>query len=517
MNDRSSRLEDAAAAARRNLDAARRRFGTRADGELNAYGRWREDHPRLHRTLTVVVALAVLALVVWWLVSDAKKSDLPRGMGGPQPVGVATAVKGPIDVTLNALGTVTPLATVSVRPQVSGQVVRFSFREGQMVKAGDVLAEIDPRTFQAQLDQAKGQLARDNAMLVNARIELKRQRTLMAANATSQQNVDNQTATVKQYEGTVTADAANVAAAQVNFGYTKVTAPVAGRAGIRQVDVGNFVSAGQTTPIVVVTQLQPISVVFTVPEDNIQAIVARFNSGEALQVDAYDRTQTVKLASGRLTAVDSYIDTTTGTVKLRALFDNDDGGLFPNQFVNVRLLVDTLQDQVVIPAAAVQRGASGTYVMVVNNDASDKSKKVVSIRSVTLGVQQADRVAVTKGLLPGETVVTDGADRLRDGGEVTIIGNQKVTDVKAPAGAGAGLSDAERAKRRAAMLQACGSDIKKYCDGKTGREAMMCMREHRDDLSDTCKAEMKKMRRSGSGGGYGGGPGGPPPGGPPPG
>lgn len=514
MTDRPNRFDDAAAAARRNLAAARRRFDTRSDGELNAYGRWRARHPRLHRVLTVGLALIVLGVFVWWLVADANKREMPRGMGGPQPVGVAKAVKGPIDVTINALGTVTPLATVSVRPQVSGQVARFSFREGQMVTAGDVLAEIDPRTFQAQLDQAKGQLARDTAQLTNARIELKRQRALMAANATSQQNLDNQIATVKQYEGTVVSDAANVKVAEVNFGYTKVTSPIAGRAGIRQVDVGNFVSAGQTTPIVVVTQLQPISVLFTVPEDNVRAIVARFNSGEAMQVDAYDRSQTTKLATGRLTAVDSYVDTTTGTVKLRALFDNEDGLLFPNQFVNVRLLVDTLQDQVVIPAAAVQRGAGGNYVMVV------KADHTVTMRAITLGVQQDDRVAVTAGLNPGETVVTDGADRLRDGGTVTIPGGQKVVDVKGPAGSAvSGIpSEAERAKRRAAMQKVCGADLKKYCGDAKGPEMFMCMREHRDDFSDACRAELKKMRRSGGGrGGFGGGPGGRPPGGPPPG
>jgi multidrug efflux system membrane fusion protein len=383
------------------------------------------------------------------------------------------------------------------------------------VKAGDVLAEIDPRSFQAALDQAKGQLARDMASLQNARLELKRQQALMAAKATSQQNLDNQIATVKQDEGTVVSDRANVKAAEVNFGYTKVTAPVAGRAGIRQVDVGNFVSAGQTTPIVVVTQMEPISVLFTVPEDNVGAIMERFNAGEAMQVDAYDRAQTEKLATGRLAAVDSQIDTTTGTVKLRAMFTNEDGRLFPNQFVNVRLLVNTLQDQVVIPAAAIQRGASGTFVFVV------KADHTVEMRTVALGVQQGDRVAVTKGLNPGETVVTDGADRLRDGGQVTIPGGKKVVDVKGPAGtAPGGMSDADRAKRRAAMQAACGADIKKYCDGKQGPEMFMCMREHRDDFSDTCKAEMKKMRRRGGGAGGGGfGPpgGGPRPGGPPPG
>jgi membrane fusion protein, multidrug efflux system len=438
---------------------------------------------------------------------------MSRGMGGPQPVGVARAVKGPIDVTLNALGTVTPLATVSVRPQVSGQITRFSFHEGQMVRAGDMLAEIDPRAFQASLDQAKGQLARDMASLQNARIELQRQRSLMKAKATSQQNLDNQIATVKQDEGTVVSDQANVKAAEVNFGYTKVSSPVAGRAGIRQVDVGNFVSAGQTTPIVVVTQLEPISVLFTVPEDNIGAIIERFNSGEAMQVDAYDRAQTEKLATGRLAAIDSQVDTSTGTVKLRAMFINDDGKLFPNQFVNVRLLVNTLQDQVVIPAAAIQRGASGTFVFVV------KADHTVEMRTVTTGVQQGDRVAVTKGLNPGETVVTDGADRLRDGGQVTIPGGEKVVDVKAPAGsASGGMSADERAKRRAQMQAACGADLKKYCDGKIGPEMFMCMREHRDDFSNTCKDELKKMRRHGGGGsGFGGPGGGPPPGGPPPG
>jgi multidrug efflux system membrane fusion protein len=507
MNDQPNRFETAKDAARRNFAVAHRRFGT------DAYGRWRERHPKTNRALWIALAVALVGLFIWWLVSGNNKTTMPRGMGGPQPVGVERAIKGPIDVTLNALGTVTPLATVSVRPQVSGQIVRFSFREGQMVRAGDVLAEIDPRTFQAALDQAKGQLARDQASLANARLELKRQQALMAAKATSQQNLDNQIATVKQYQGTVTSDFANVKAADVNFGYTKVTSPVAGRAGIRQVDVGNFVSAGQTTPIVVVTQQEPISVLFTVPEDNVSVIVERFNSGEAMQVDAYDRAQSQKLATGRLTAVDSQVDTTTGTVKLRAMFGNEDGKLFPNQFVNVRLLVNTLQDQVVIPAAAVQRGASGTFVFVV------KSDKTVQMRTVTLGVQQGDKVAVTQGLNPGETVVTDGADRLRDGGEVQLVAGQKVVDVKGPAGTvRGGLSDEERAKRRAQMLTACGADIKKYCDGKQGREVMMCMREHRDDLSDTCQAELKKMRHSsGGGGGFGRPGGGPPAGGPPPG
>jgi len=509
MNDRPSRFETAREAVRRNLDAAHRRFGSAGDGQPNAYGRWRESHPGLNKVLGIAVALVLVGLFIWWLWPE--DTSMPRSMGGPQPVGVARVEKGSIAVTINALGTVTPLATVSIRPQVSGQVVRFSFHEGQMVKAGDVLAEIDPRTFQAALDQARGKRAADAAALANARLALKRQRALMAANAIAPHTLDAQIATVKQYEGTVAADDADVASAAINFGYTKVVSPVAGRAGIRQVDVGNFVSAGQTTAIVVVTQQDPISVLFTVPEDSISAIIARFNSGETMTVDAYDRAQVNKLASGRLAAVDSQVDTTTGTVKLRALFDNADGRLFPNQFVNVRLLVNTLQDQVVIPVAAVQRGASGNFVFIV------KSDKTVSMRAITLGVQQDDRVAVLKGLNPGETVVTDGGDRLRDGGQVTIPGGQKVVDVKPPVDvAGSGIpSEAERAARRAKMMAACGADLKKYCGDAKGPEQFMCMREHRADFSDACKAEMKKMRRNGGGrGGFGGGP---PPGGPPPG
>ena len=466
---------------------------------------WAGRHvPGGPKTLWIALGLVVAVLLVWWLLPSKTQSNMGRGAGGPQPVGVAVAKRGPIDVTLNALGTVTPLATVSIRPQVSGQIIRFSFKEGQMVKAGDVLAEIDPRTFEAAVAQAQGSLARDNAQLADARIQLKRQRALMAAKATSQQTLDTQAAVVKQLEGTVMSDSANVKSAQVNLGYTHVTSPVAGRAGIRTVDVGNFVSAGQTTAIVVVTQLEPISVLFTVPEDSVRAVLERFNAGDDLQVEAYDRGQTVKLATGRLTAVDTQVDTTTGTVKMRAMFSNDDGALFPNQFVNVRLLVNTLQNQVVIPPAAVQRGASGTFVFVV------KADHTVSMRVVTLGTQQGDRVAVTSGLNPGETVVTDGGDRLRDGGEVTVPSGQKVSDVKAPEGAGApsGMSDKEKAERRAKMLAACGTDIKKYCPDLKGREMMMCMRENRDSFSDTCRAELKKSRR-GQGGAPRGGPGGP--------
>ena len=495
---------------RRSFDEPRRSFGGAAEPYLrqagNTVGRvrgWSSRHlPGGEKTLWIVIAIILLALFIWWLLPGSQSGQSRfGGMGGPQPVAVAAAQRGSLDVTLNALGTVTPLATVTVRPQVSGQIIRFDFQEGQMVKAGDLLAEIDPRSFQAALEQARGQLARDAAALANARLDLKRQQGLAAANATSQQALDTQAALVKQDEGVVTSDQANVQAAAINLGYTRVTSPVAGRVGIRQVDVGNFVSAGQTSGIVVVTQLQPISILFTVPEDNIGAIMPRFNAGEALTVQAYDRTQTTKLATGRLGAVDTQVDTTTGTVKLRALFDNSDGALFPNQFVNVRLLVQTLRNQVVIPAAAVQRGSQGTFVFVVQPD------HTAAMRSITLGPQQDDRVAVVKGLNPGETVVTDGADRLHDGAEVTIPSGQKVEKV-APAANAAGSPAAatpSREERRAKLEKACGEDIKKYCASSEGFAVFGCLRENRDSLSAPCQDVLKNMRGR-RGGGSGGGP-----------
>jgi multidrug efflux system membrane fusion protein len=515
MSDQTSRFETAAQQAKRNFEEARRRFSGsegKQDGALGRVRGWSSQNlPGGEKSLWIIIVLILLAVFVWWLLPGKSARDMGRGMGGPQPVGVAAAERGSIDVTLNALGTVTPLATVTVRPQVSGQIVRFAFQEGQMVKAGDLLAEIDPRSFQAALEQTRGQLARDQAMLTNARLDLKRQQGLRAANATSQQALDTQATQVKQYEGVVMSDQANVDAAAINLGYTRVTSPVAGRVGIRTVDVGNFVSAGQSSGIVVVTQLQPISVLFTVTEDNVRAVVARLNSGEDLQVEAYDRSQTNKLATGRLSAVDTQVDTTTGTVKLRAMFDNEDGMLFPNQFVNVRLLVDTLRNQVVIPVAAVQRGAEGTFVFVV------KSDKTVSMRTVTLGKQQGDRVAVSKGLNPGETVVTDGADRLREGGEVSIPSGQKVAKVdaadNASAPGGQAARDVQRAQRRAQMQKACGDDIKKLCGSFQGPQVFMCLRDNRDSLSEPCQTAMKNMRGR-RGGGEGGGP---PPGGPPPG
>jgi multidrug efflux system membrane fusion protein len=371
------------------------------------------------RTIVIAAAIAIVGLVVW-LIQPAPQRNLNRFAGPNQalPVGVAKAELSDITLTMNALGTVTPLATVTIKPQVSGQLLKINFTEGQMVQGGDVLAQIDPRPYQAALDQVKGQLARDEAQLANAKTDLARYQTLIAQNSIAQQQVDTQSALVRQVEATVKTDQANIEAAQINLNYSTIRSPITGRVGLRQVDLGNLLTAGQATGIAVVTQLQPISVVFTVPEDSIGDIMAEVNGKATLLADAYDRGQTMKLAAGKLSTVDNQIDTTTGTVKLRATFDNAKEELFPNQFVNIRLFVKTLHDQLVVPSAAVQRGASGTFVYVVSDD------HTANMRPVTLGQTQDDRVAITMGLKPGETVVIDGADRLREGAKVLLPGEE---------------------------------------------------------------------------------------------
>ncbi|MDE1938854.1 MAG: MdtA/MuxA family multidrug efflux RND transporter periplasmic adaptor subunit [Alphaproteobacteria bacterium] len=499
-SDDASRFQSASDGARRNFEQARLRFGTAGDrvdpylkkagGYVGDIRRWSSNHlPGGEKSLWVAIGLIVLIAFVWAILPGQTAIDAGRvGMNGPQPVGVAVAKKGNIDLTIDALGTVTPLATVTVRPQVSGQLLRIDFQEGQRVKAGALLAEIDPRPYQAALDQAKGQLARDSALLTNARLDLKRQQALYAAKATSQQVLDTQQTLVKQDEGIVLSDQANVETAAINLGYTRITSPVAGLAGLRQVDVGNFVSAGQSTGVVVVTQLEPMSVVFAVPEDSVDSIVSRMNSGATLQVSAYDRDQTTKLASGKLSAVDSQIDTTTGTVKLRALFDNEDGVLFPNQFVNVRLLVRTLHGQIVIPASAIQRGTDGAYVFVVKPD------HTIQMRTVTLGPQQGDSVSIVKGLNVGETVVTDGGDRLRDGAAVTIPSGEKVAKV-VPAQNAVAVTPNPQEERRALFRKLTPAE-REQLRGMAPDARRAWMKSHRDEL-------MK--RKDQPGGGFGGG------------
>jgi membrane fusion protein, multidrug efflux system len=436
---------------------------------------WGETHlPGGARALWIGGGLILVLLLVWFLVHNqsAQQAGSRFAQGGPMPVGVARATAGDMPITLNALGTVTPLATVTVRPLVSGAIVKFDFQEGQMVKAGDVLAEIDPRPFQAALDQAKGTLDRDRALLANANIDLRRYQTLAAQNAVSQQILATQVSLVHQDEGIVKSDAANVDAAALNLSYCKIASPVAGRVGIRLMDIGNLVQAGQANGIVVVTQIQPMSVIFSLPEDDIDQIMTRVNGGATLTADAYDRTQTQKLASGTLSAVDSQIDTTTGTVKLRAMFDNADSALFPAQFVNIRLLVDTLHDQTLVPAAAIQRGSQGAFVFVVAPD------KTVAMRTVTLGPSDGTNVTITKGLKSGDTVVIDGADRLRDGGEVTIPNSS--TAIAAPSAPGAGDSAGDARKARfQRLLQSLPPDQRAALQKMTPDERRAWFMQHR--------------------------------------
>jgi multidrug efflux system membrane fusion protein len=469
---------------------------------------WSKRNPRLSRVVWFTLGLALLALLIWAIYPS--KQNNRRGLinQGAQPVGIAKAINGDVNVTLNALGTVTPLATATVRPQVSGMLVKFNFDEGQMVKAGDTLAQIDPRPYQAALDQARGQLAKDSATLANAKVDLARYQALFAQNAISQQQVATQASLVQSTEGVVIADQANVETARINLGYTNIVSPVPGRVGIHQVDVGNIVQAGQTTGIVVVTQLQPMSVLFTIPEDNVRAVLARVNAGATLPVDAWDRSQTVKITSGTLSAVDTVVDPTTGSVKLRALFDNKDTKLFPAQFVNIKLLVDTLHNQTVVPIAAIQRGADGSFVFVVTPD------KTVTQRSVKTGVQDGDNIQIVSGVKAGDTVVVDGADRLRDGADVEIP--NQTAKIAAPSG---NATDAQRAARRAqataALTKACSEDVQKLCPTAQpgSREMRMCLFQNRDDLSGDCSKAFSAMRQGGGGGGGrrggGGGGGGP--------
>lgn len=344
------------------------------------------------------------------------------GMGGPVAVTVATAASGDIEVRIPALGTITPLATVTVRPQVSGILTKVAFQEGQLVKAGQFLAEIDPRPYQAALEQAKGNLRRDLALLADAKLSLKRFEELIKEDSVAQQQLDTQRALVDQYNGTIESDQAALQTAQINLQYTHIGSPVTGRVGLRQVDQGNYVTPGDTNGLVVVTQLQPISAIFAVPEDNVTTLMQRMRQGATLTAEAYDRGNSTKLADGQVKTVDNQIDTTTGTIKLRALFDNNDGLLFANQFVNIQLVVNVLQNQTVIPGAAVHRGApdgvTGTFVYLVN-----PAENKVSVRTVSLGVIDGERVAVNKGLAPGDLVVTEGGDRLRDGAPVLLPAN----------------------------------------------------------------------------------------------
>ncbi|MGC0990348.1 MdtA/MuxA family multidrug efflux RND transporter periplasmic adaptor subunit [Pantoea agglomerans] len=390
-------------------------------------------HPVMKKTLIVLALIAVAAggYYAWQRHAQpqsSSQSDAPAPRGGKgggdsarrplAPVQAATATSQSVPHYLSGLGTVTAANTATVRSRVNGDLLAIHFTEGQQVKAGELLAEVDPRPYQVALTQAQGQLAKDQATLANARRDLARFEKLAKTSLVSQQELDTQRSLVSETLGTLKADEGSVASAQLNLTYSRITAPIAGRVGLKQVDVGNYVTSGDTTGIVVITQTHPIDVVFTLAENSISSILKAQKSGESLLVEAWDRSNQNLIASGKLLSLDNQIDVTTGTIKIKARFDNQDDTLFPNQFVNVRLKVNTLQDAIVIPPAALQMGNEGNFVWVVNSD------NKVSKKSVIAGLQDSEKVVVSAGLEAGERVVTDGLDRLTEGAKVEVVAPQ---------------------------------------------------------------------------------------------
>ncbi|HSB63664.1 MAG TPA: MdtA/MuxA family multidrug efflux RND transporter periplasmic adaptor subunit [Thermoanaerobaculia bacterium] len=389
--------------------------------------------PRRWPWIAGAVVLAVVAII---FLTGARQKRVQRDADAkarPRAVSVVTAVArtGDLPVYLTGLGTVTALNTVTVRSRVDGQLLGVAYREGQNVRKGDLLAEIDPRPFEVQLAQAEGQKAKDEAILRNARLDLERYQVLAAQDSIPKQQLDTQAAIVAQGEAVLKTDQGQVDAARLNLAYTRITAPISGRAGLRLVDAGNMVHAADPNGLVVLTQVQPIAVVFTLPESQLNAVRDRLRQGRKLPVDAFDRDLKRKLATGELATVDNQIDTATGTVRLKAIFPNADDGLFPNQFVNPRLLIDTLKGVVLVPNAAIQRSTQSTFVFVVKED------QTVDARPVEVRLTEGDTTAVAKGLAAGETVVTEGVDKLQAGAKVEV-------GQGAPAPQGKGAASAAR-------------------------------------------------------------------------
>jgi multidrug efflux system membrane fusion protein len=409
----------------------------------------RPTRSRLGQWLIGLFILLAGAGLVWYYdIGQAQQPNQGGGRGGrgggrgnePPPVRVVEAETRSIAVVLKALGTVTPVNTVVVRSRLDGELVRVYFTEGQRVKAGQVLAEIDPRPYQVALAQAEGQRAENQARLANARADLEKFRSLFERQLIPAQQLATQESLVKQVEGSVQSNDAQVNNAKLQLSFTKVVAPISGRLGLRQVDVGNLVRSGDANGIVVITQMQPISVIFTVPEVELPGVLNALRSKDSPPVEAWDRAETALLATGTLETVDNQIDTTTGTVKLRALFQNTDEKLFPNQFVNINLKLATVRAATVVPAATIQRASFGTFVYVVQPDGK------ATIRKVTLGVAEGERVAIAEGVAPGERVVLEGVDALQEGVEVEIVGTgagpQPSAEVPTPRGRGQGRGQA---------------------------------------------------------------------------
>ena len=398
-----------------------------------------------------IVCLALIGSLAWYLThrpAAPPAGAVAGGPGGPGPggaggrggrggagastVGIATAKQADIPVTIEALGTVTPVANVTVQAQVSGVLTQVLFTEGQMVRRGDVLATIDPQPFQIALAQATGARMRDAAQLEAARVTLGRFQALLTQDSIARQEVDTQAALVKQLEGTVAIDRSAENTARLNLGYARIVAPIAGRVGLRPVDAGNYVATGSTTGVAVITQLTPIDVEFAIPQDRVPEVQARLKAGAQLPVAAWDRTRTKPLDAGQFSTLDNAVDTTTGTVKAKARYANAEGNLFPNQFVNARLLLRTITAAVVVPVTALRHGPNGDFVYVL------KEGNTVELRNVTRGESTVDVVAITTGLASGEQVVTEGGDRLKDGARVQ-------TSIERPAGAASGGSSASGA------------------------------------------------------------------------
>jgi multidrug efflux system membrane fusion protein len=397
-----------------------------SDPALSPRGEGAPPKPRKRGFVWVILLLMVAGVAgfaVWRASQPGLVAVSPAGRGGgrgrgalgPTPVAVVKAKRASVPVYLSGLGNVSAFYTVTVKSRVDGQLMSIAFKEGDFVKQGQILAEIDPRPFQVQLEQAEGTLARDAALLANAKVDLDRYKSLLAMDAIPKQQLDTQTATVAQLEGTVKQDGATINNAKLQLTYAHITAPISGRIGLRLVDPGNIVRASDNGGMLVITQLQPISILFTIPEDSLPPVMAKLNKGVKLPVEAWNRDNSKKIAQGTLVTVDNQIDQTTGTSKLKAIFDNKDSSLFPNQFVNMRLLVDTQANQIVLPSVAIQHGQQGTFVFVVGEDSK------VKMTPVTVGiVLDNDLTSISSGVETGDAVVVDGTDRLQNGSTVRV-------------------------------------------------------------------------------------------------